>query len=503
LGSKAIRFSAAGIGPLAIWYCFEMRIFRGILHSMMWFLLKRLLWFVPTLFIVSLLAFGLSKMAPGDPVEAYYSSASSLQGGTRIDLETQEALYAETARKLDLHLPPFYVQLRSAAYPDTLYRMLHRERRRAVRRLIAQYGNWPAIQEYYRKAKGQYLKSDQLPDSLRAVLLPQWRRLLQADSPGQIRSRLRKMKNSLPPGAAEDIQSGLQGVAAAWQVVADNPKPQLLYVPRLSWLGWNNQYYRWISGFLRGDFGVSLVDGRPVQNKIWDALKWTLTLNLAALFLAFGLSILLGVFSARFRGYKRDRLLSLVLLFFYALPSFWVATLCLVFFTSPEYGIDWFPTLGPSSFRELGDHFFGRLLRLAWHLTLPIFCLTYGALALITRQLRGSMVEALRQDFIRTARAKGLPEARVLWHHAFRNALFPLITLLANVLPALLAGSVVIEFIFNIYGMGTLTVQSIFAKDWPVVYVVLVITALLTVLGIFLADLLYAWADPRVKYTSP
>ena len=261
---------------------------------MMWFLLKRLLWFIPTLFIVSLLAFGLSKMAPGDPVEAYYSSASSLQGA-QVDLEMQEALYAETARKLELHLPPFYFQLRSAAYPDTLYQILNREQRRALRRLIAQYGNWPAIQDYYREVRGQYLQSDQLPDSLRSVLLPQWRRLLQADSPEQIRSRLRKVKNALPPGVAEDTRNGFQGVAAAWQVVADNPKPQLLYVPRLSWLGWNNQYHRWVSGFLRGDFGVSLVDGRPVQNKIRDALKWTLLLNVAALLLTFGLSIPLGV----------------------------------------------------------------------------------------------------------------------------------------------------------------------------------------------------------------
>jgi len=467
---------------------------------MIWYVLKRLLWFIPTLFVLSLLAFGLSKWAPGDPVSAYYEAGSGLHVSADIDVRKQEALYAETAGKFGLDRPVFYLKVQPAAYPDTLYRILFRDRRSALRQLVARYGNWPVIQAYYRDVYALYLRGGAMPDSLRAQLFPLLRRLLTASDPGQIGRRITQMQSVVQAPAFQAWTDAVDSIAAAWQLVERKPKRYLLYIPRLAWQGWDNQYQHWASRFLRGDFGLSLIDGRPVQDKIRDALRWTLLLNGAALILAFGLAIPLGVYSARYRGLRTDRTIALLLFFLYSLPSFWIATLCLVFFTSPEYGMDWFPTLGPNNFRELGDDFSSRLAGLAWHFTLPVFCLTYGALAIIARQLRGSMVEALRQDFIRTARAKGLSENRVLWHHAFRHALFPLITLSAGILPAMLAGSVVIEYIFNIYGMGTLTVQSIVAKDWPVVYTVLIITALLTMLGMLLADLLYAWADPRVKY---
>lgn len=146
-----------------------------------------------------------------------------------------------------------------------------------------------------------------------------------------------------------------------------------------------------------------------------------------------------------------------------------------------------------------GDNWWDKLQLRASHLVLPVLALTYGSLAFIARQLRASMLEALASDYVRTARAKGLPEQVVIWRHAFRNALFPLITLLAGVLPAAMAGSLVIETIFNIPGMGLLTIESIQNKDWPVVYALLFMTALLTIAGILLADMLYAWADPRLR----
>ena len=132
-------------------------------------------------------------------------------------------------------------------------------------------------------------------------------------------------------------------------------------------------------------------------------------------------------------------------------------------------------------------------------MVLPVFALSYGALAFISRQMRGSMVDVLRQDYVRTARAKGLKEKAVVWKHAFRNALFPIITMFASVLPASIAGSVVIEVIFNIHGMGKVVVDSIFRDDWPLVYSVLMLASVLTMVGILLADILYALADPRIR----
>ena len=136
----------------------------------------------------------------------------------------------------------------------------------------------------------------------------------------------------------------------------------------------------------------------------------------------------------------------------------------------------------------------------ARQLVLPVFCLTYGSLAFITQQMRNAMLEVLEQDFIRTARAKGLPERQVIWKHALRNALFPIITLFGAVFPAMMAGSVVIESIFNLPGMGKLAVESIRNQDWPVVYAILLLSASLTMAGLLISDWLYAMADPRVTY---
>ncbi|MEM9848821.1 MAG: ABC transporter permease, partial [Bacteroidota bacterium] len=171
----------------------------------------------------------------------------------------------------------------------------------------------------------------------------------------------------------------------------------------------------------------------------------------------------------------------------------------IVFFTTPQYGMDIFPSIGLGSSSMEDDPFWTVFFERAGHLILPIFCVTYAALAFITRQMRAAMITVLSQDYIRTARAKGLNERKVIWKHAFRNALFPLITLLGSLFPSLIAGSVILEIIFNISGMGSLIFDAIFAQDWPVVYSVLMIGTMLTMLGILLADLLYAWVDPRIR----
>jgi len=170
-------------------------------------------------------------------------------------------------------------------------------------------------------------------------------------------------------------------------------------------------------------------------------------------------------------------------------------------FTTPEYGMKIFPSIWLESLSnkesillQIGRNF-NRLI-------LPIICITYGSLAFVSRQLRSSMVETLQQDYIKTARAKGLSERKVVWKHAFRNALFPLITIFASVLPSAFAGSVIIEVIFNIQGMGYLLFDSIMNSDWQVVYAIIMIATILTIVGILLADILYALVDPRVRFGS-
>ena len=211
------------------------------------------------------------------------------------------------------------------------------------------------------------------------------------------------------------------------------------------------------------------------------------------------LSIPIGVYTAVKRNSKFDQRLSTFLLLIYSLPLFWIGTMAVMFFTTPEYGMKIFPSIWLESLSsdrtilsQIGSNF--------TRLILPIICMTYGSLAFISRQLRSSMIETLQQNYIQTARAKGLTESKVIWKHAFRNALFPLITIFANVLPAAFAGSLIVEYIFNIQGMGYLLFTSIKHSDWQVVYVIIMISAILTIIGILLADMLYALVDPRVRF---
>ncbi len=468
------------------------------------YLFNRLAIFVPTLLVVSFLAFGLSKLAPGDPVELKLRGGMGSLDAQQTDLSYANRLYEETAERLGLDKPAFYFNLSSRAYPDTLYRILRPERQRTLRELIAQYGNWEKISVYHRQQLRLQRSLSELPDSL-APMANKIRRSLQelllASGASRINSLLHQIDTSLAahPVLQPAIGPAAAELSAAYRAVTANPEHYKKYLPDLKWYGLDNQYHRWLSRFVTGDFGTSYLDSRPVADKMQEALFWTLVLNGLALLLAFLLSVPLGVYAAVYRHRSFDRITTFLLFMLYSLPNFWIATMLVVFFTTPEYGMDFFPSMGPgepgpeASWPERLD------IRIA-HLTLPVFCLTYGLLAFISRQVRGGMVEVLHQDYIRTARAKGLNERAVIWKHAFRNALFPLITMIGSILPALIAGSVAIEWIFNIPGMGDLTLRSIAARDWPVVYSVLMLASVLTMAGLLLADLLYTLVDPRVTF---
>ena len=460
---------------------------------MMPYLLRRLLWFVPTGIIISLLAFALSKFAPGDPVALRNSSivASSVTEADR--------LYEETTRILGLDKPAFYFAVRSIAHPDTLHRVLRKERRAAMLALLGQSGNWPAIQAYYDQITAGYLKAAGLQEA--GQISRNLRDLYARSDSSEITAILDSTNAILHRDTLLLISLGssIAEIQTKFSQLQSSRTRYKLYIPALHWYGFDNQYHHWLTGIFRGDFGTSYLDGRPVGRKVADGLKWTFRLNLVSILLAFGIAIPVGVWSARREGGRMDRWATVLLFMAYSMPVFWLATLLQVFLTTPEYGLDWFPSTGLS---ELGtsasrwELFADQLI----HLTLPVFCLTLGSLAFIARQMRGGMLQVLGLDYIKTARAKGLSERAVIWKHAFRNALFPIITLIGSVFPSVLAGSVVIEVIFGIPGMGKLSVEAIFARDWPAVFAILMMGAILTMMGIFVADLLYALADPRVRH---
>ncbi len=469
--------------------------------------LKKLGYFIPTLVIVSLVAFFLSKLAPGDPVAHYVPPIDALPGSS-YSVAYYEKQYTKYSRELGLDLPLFYLALESAAYPDTFHQVVLPRQRELLDKLVSQYGNWSEIQDYYGALETLDNLFFQWPDSIAPDNRINFQRtvskLFYAYENPSIHKLFEQLKEELlvvRQKSSGDLVINLLSppltlVTAAYQQIKDTATPNKLAQPTIRWYGTNNQYHQWITGFIMGDFGRSTRDRRPVFDKIKEAAWWTLSINLIAIFLAFAVSIPIGVYAANHAQKLPDRIIGFFTFVFFSIPQFWMAMLLVVFLTTPKYGMNWFASVGLgdlNSSAPFWDRFWERLS----HLILPIFCVTYGAIAFISRQVRGSMLDVIQKDFIRTAFAKGLPRRQVTWRHAFRNALFPLITLIALVFPAALGGSVVVEVIFNIPGMGRLLFDSIIGRDWPVVFMVLMIVTLLTVLGNLVADVLYNFADPR------
>ncbi|MBI4460334.1 MAG: ABC transporter permease, partial [Acidobacteria bacterium] len=258
------------------------------------------------------------------------------------------------------------------------------------------------------------------------------------------------------------------------------------------------QYWLWISKIARLDFGRSYKDNRPVMEKIWERLPITLQLNIISILLVYLVAIPLGIYSSTHQYSAADKTLTLGLFILYSLPSFWVATILILFLGGGDY-LHLFPITGISSLDADQMSFGPWLWDRIWHLVLPVTCLTYGGLAYVSRQMRAGMLETIRQDYIRTARAKGLSEKVVVFKHALRNSLIPIVTLLGFLLPALLGGSIIIESIFSIPGMGALGFEAILSRDYPVVMAISTIAAFLTLIGLLISDLCYALVNPTIS----
>ena len=256
------------------------------------------------------------------------------------------------------------------------------------------------------------------------------------------------------------------------------------------------QYFRWMGSFIRGDFGVSLQYNRPVRGLLAEAIPNTLRLTVTALLLYFAVGIFLGIVSAVKRYSVFDSVNTVAALFIYSIPSFWLALMLILLF-SLNLGI--LPSSHMQSIDADGLTGWALFADRIRHLILPAFVLGVASAAAMARYMRGSMLDVLREDYIRTARAKGLSEGRVMFKHAFKNAALPVVTIIGLSLPFLLGGAVVVEKIFSWPGMGRLMVDAIYARDYPVVLAVNFVVAVMVIIGNLLADIGYAALDPRIN----
>ena len=254
-----------------------------------------------------------------------------------------------------------------------------------------------------------------------------------------------------------------------------------------------DQYFIWLGNIVQGNFGYSYTYDKPVVGLMLQALPHTIVIVVVAVLLAHVFAVFLGSVQAYFENTKFDQIATIINYFFYSMPTFWLAVLLIIVFS---INLNWLPSGGIVS-TQLSNPGFGDWVK---HLILPIAALFLVSVAGWARYMRSSMRESLLQDYVRTARMKGAREFRVIFVHALRNSILPLITLLGLSLPSLLSGALFVEEVFNYPGMGLLYWDAVNSRDYPIIMGITVFIGLMTVLGNLIADILYGLIDPRIQF---
>lgn len=315
---------------------------------------------------------------------------------------------------------------------------------------------------------------------------------------------------ALTGATGEGAPVGAGGEAAVARLRAEYLLDQPLWKQVLHYLGpfdLSRRGHHWFGGsgeepwggLLLGDLGHELL--RPhvaIADELGRRLRVTVPLALVSLLLAYLVALPLGILSALRQGTRLERASVVLVFLLYSLPTFWAGLLLQLAFGAS--GLDWLPVLGSADPEAHTLAPGARLVDWLEHALLPVACLAYGSAAYLSRQMRAGMLETLRADYLTAARARGLPERTVVLKHALRNSLIPVVTLFASVFPALIGGSVVVETIFDLPGMGKYAYEAILQRDHFVVLATTLFSALLTCVGILVADLLYGLLDPRIRH---
>lgn len=429
------------------------------------YIFKRIILIFPTLFFISLIAFALSKLTPQDPV----NSVLTLRG---VDPEgIDRSLYNEVYTSLGQDLPLFYFSILPRHYPATLNHISDRQERALYARLLE--NGLSAM-----KAEQVLIDTRTLKEKLTAT--------------SSIDSLL-VLERSM-----SDMELFLDKMGVSFE---KKDRVRLL-LPSLRWHGVHNQYHQWVEKIFTAGFGPSIADGKTAISKVGKAIQWTLSFTLIDLFLSILLGVCLGVYLNLNPGGRRQGLLRQVLYFFYALPVFWLATMAVVYFTTDDYG-SWtniFPSVGMDIYP--GKSTIEQIFMNMDKLILPILCLTLHSLAYVTRMVENSLQDEMRKDYVLLAMSMGLDRKRILFGQVLKNALIPAITVFTAAFAGAFSGSLVLEVIFNIPGMGRLLFNALSIADWNVVFCILMVLSLVTVLAYLLGDILYARFNPRIKYSA-
>ncbi len=477
------------------------------------YIIKRLLLMIPTFLGISLVVFLVMNLAPGHPGGNQLAGdlAASVRGA---DTQESHRIFRE---QFGLDRPVLFndrIWLEREEVADALRRIAGRGDATPSDRIQAQeqIEDWGGFAVPHLMAEldsgdaelrdlavyGLRLSSRRpLVDPFSRNPTPELRaenRARQAEN-----NRLRNLRYDLDAEESEKLE-----VIAGWKQWYGEAEDRFSHsgTEKVGIFFFETRFARYWANLIRLDFGVSLVTRQPVITTLIEKLRYSLSLSLTSLLLGYLISLPIGIYSAVDKDSLLDRTTTVTLFMLYSLPSFFVGTLLLFWFSegSSVPWLRWFPIGGWQSPNADQLTTIAQARDVIWHLVLPVICMTYGSFAALSRYMRTGLLGVISSDYVRTARAKGLPESRVILTHAVRNGLLPVITLLAGLLPAILGGSVIVEVIFDVPGMGRWLIESIYQRDYNVIMAIQLLSTLLVLFGILLSDLGYALVDPRIRY---
>ncbi len=480
------------------------------------YIVKRVLLMVPTFFAVSLIVFVVLNFAPGNPAQVALASGDGKGGqNTQLSTQTRES-YRLFKEQFNLDKPILLntrFRLTTDRVRGTLDDLLKPAgdvapaRRSDAEDNIENWGSYavPALMDLLTNDADRTMRafaSQRLAvNSQRSLTMGGRNRLTdeqRAHNKDVAQQNGEAIKWTFTPEADAEREGAVVSFWTGWYETnraryeySGSDKVRIFFT--------DTRFAKYWSNLAHLDFGISHVDKRPVLPKIFHKLRYSLTLSLCAVLLIYFVSVPLGIWSAVNRNTTPDRFVTVILFMLYSLPSFFVGVF-LLNLLSRGTPFSVFPTSGFESLEVGGMTTLDRLKDIVWHVFLPIICLSYAGLAALSRYARTGLLDVIRSDYIRTARAKGLPEFIVIVKHAARNGMIPILTLMATMLPALFGGSVVVEVVFGIPGMGSYMFESIQGRDYNVVMAVLLISCSLTLVGMLISDLSYALVDPRITF---
>lgn len=451
--------------------------------------ISRLVWLFTTVLMVSMLSFFLSKGTPGDKAEALLSLQGLHPTEGNVDRYYQE--YEKVFLAEGLHLPWFYFDLiPSYKKFDFPAEWTLQNRNLAIFFLDERFNSQQIFQwiQYFRLLDSQCTQNGnrRCRQEMAFVSVSKKMELIH-QRVSDIGSQLSTEEELFLYDSWVAVHKNLTASKVGW------------YYPIIRWHGFNNQYHTWIASFFKNNMGTSIVDGRKVAEKIMSSLKWTIMIVFISIILSMLVGVPLGMMAAVKDGKLTDLMITTILYALYATPIFWLATMLVVFFTTSEYG-SWTNIFPAPFFRvRTGEGFFATFSSNLYQIILPVLCLFLTNLAVIARLSKTALLTEKSKPYVLSLRAKGLNMNGIYWRHLIPNAMIPLITLVSNYLPGALAGSLIIEVIFNIPGMGRLMYDSLFYADWDVVFAIVLMISVLTSVILLISDILYNWGNPKIS----